>query len=267
MPMDVNVIKLGGSLLTDKSKPYTLRRDLLRSIAREISESFERAVIIHGVGSFGHPPVKKYGLHKGYQSEGNLMDLARTQSIVMTLRMELVKALQEENVRAMLFLPSSQAISEGMRIREFFLEPVRRFLEIGMVPVLGGDIVADQSMGFSVLSGDSIAVYLADKLNARRLIFASDVDGIYTADPKKDEGAKLIPEINLNNLEEIAEISGSSFIDVTRGMAGKIEAVKRYRGLVEKGTEVVFLSMLKYGNLRAYLRGEKGAKYTKIVVK
>ena len=263
---ELSVIKLGGSLITDKSEPYSMRREKFREIAREIRETLDKVIIVHGVGSFGHPPVKEYGLYRGYTGKENLLNLAKTQSIVFELRMELVRALQEEGLNAMIFLPSSQIIADGMRIEEFFTEPIERFLDMGMVPVLGGDIVADRKMGFSVCSGDTLAVYLAEKLGARRLIFASDVDGIYTEDPKRNPEARHIPVIDLNNLESLAEITGSRFTDVTKGMAGKIEAVKRYRRVIEKGTEVVFLSMLTYGNLKAYVNGSSEAKYTRIIL-
>jgi len=264
---DLTIIKLGGSLLTDKSIPYKMRRDKFDDIAREIKETLEKVIIIHGVGSFGHPPVKKYELYKGYTGPENLLNLAKTQSLVFELRIELTKVLQEHGINAMIFLPSSQIVAENMKIKEFFLEPIERYLDMGMVPVLGGDVVVDREMGFSVCSGDTIGVYLAEKLGAKRLIFASDVDGIYTDDPKKNPEAEHIPEINLNDIESLARVTGSQFTDVTKGMAGKIEAVRKYRNIIEKGTEVVFLSMLTYGNLKAYLLGDPKAKYTKITVK
>ncbi len=260
----LNVIKLGGSLLTDKSVPYKSRKEKFRDIGRELRENFEKMIIVHGVGSYGHPPVKKYGLYKGYTGRENLINLAKTQMDVMKLRIDLIKALQMERINAMLFLPSSQIIAYNGRIKEFFVEPIKRFLSMGMVPVIGGDIVADDNMGFSVCSGDILAAYLADALEADRLIFSTDTDGIYTADPKKYSDAVLIRELKIDNIDEIARITGSAFTDVTSGMAGKIESVRKYRGMIERGTEVVILSMLNYGNLTTYLRGDKNARYTKI---
>ncbi len=262
---DLTIIKLGGSLLTDKSTPYRMRKGIFKDIAREIHETLDNLIIIHGVGSYGHPPVKKYELYKGYTGPHNLLDLAKTQTSVFEVRLELTKALQEEGVNAMIFLPSSQIIAEKMKIQEFFLEPIRKFMNIGMVPVIGGDIVIDTKMGFSVCSGDGIAAYLAEKFGAKRLIFATDVEGIFTSDPRKDPDAKLIREINLNKLDLLAKITGSQFTDVTHGMAGKIEAVKQYRDIIEKGTEVVFLSMFTPGHLKAYLSGDPNAKFTRII--
>ncbi len=263
---ELNIIKLGGSIITDKSTPYRIEEERLRRIAREIGEVFgdSRLIIIHGVGSFGHPPVKKYKLYRGFQGPEDLPHLAETQSIVFELRIKLVKALQEEGVNAMLILPSSQIVAEGMKITEFFTEPIEGFLEMGMVPVIGGDMVYDRKMGFSVCSGDVLAVYLAKKLRATRLIFATDVDGIYTSDPKENPDAELIREIRLSSMDNV-ELSGSKHVDVTAGMAGKMESVKNYAEVVEGGTEVVFLSMLEYGNLKAYMMGEPGAKFTRIL--
>ena len=264
--MGLTVIKLGGSLLTDKSKPYTMRKEKFREIARELKESMDEMIIVHGVGSYGHPPVKEYKLYKGYTGKENLLNLAKTQSIVFELRLEFVRALQEEGINAMIFLPSSQIVAEGMKIKKICIEPIKRFLEMGMTPVFGGDIVVDTKMGYSVCSGDLIAAHLASELNAERLIFATDVDGIYTKDPKKDKNAKLLKEINLENMDELARLTGSAFTDVTSGMYGKIETIRKYRNDL-KNTEIVILSMLKEGNLKAYMRNMKDAKFTKIKIK
>jgi len=71
MGKELTVIKLGGSLLTDKSKPYTARKSVIASAARELKECIEEGlieslIIVHGVGSFGHPPVLEYKLYKGF---------------------------------------------------------------------------------------------------------------------------------------------------------------------------------------------------------
>ena len=105
--MGLTVIKLGGSLLTDKSKPYTMRKEKFRKIAKELKENLDEIIIVHGVGSYGHPPVKEYKLYRGYTGKENLLKLSKTQSIVFELRLEFVRALQEEGINAMIFLPSS----------------------------------------------------------------------------------------------------------------------------------------------------------------
>ncbi len=50
----------------------------------------------------------------------------------------------------------------------------------------------DSEQGFAILSGDQLIVRLAIELDAERVIFGSDVDGIFTSNPKLDKNAKLI---------------------------------------------------------------------------
>ena len=81
------VLKLGGSLITDKSKPYSLRADVLKKAAAEVAGSLrdgiiDKLVIVHGVGSYGHPPVIEHKLYKGFIDPSQLLPLSKTQTKV-----------------------------------------------------------------------------------------------------------------------------------------------------------------------------------------
>lgn len=272
MTKELTIIKLGGSLLTDKTKPYTYRKTVLQSVAREIGECFnegliESLVLLHGVGSYGHPPVLEHKLHKGFLSPDQLLPLSRTQESVATLRHIIVKEFQNAGVPICLMYPSSMIISEKMRMTDYFLEPLKGFASVGMVPLLGGDILIDSVMGWSVGSGDQLAVILCEEMGAKRLIFASDVPGIYDADPKLKEDASLIDIINLNDLEATMRRMGESGIeDASGAMKGKLESIIPAKPLIEHGLEVGLLSMMKYGNLKTYLKNED-CQCTRVVVK
>jgi len=62
-------LKLGGSLITEKSVRETVRREVIERAAREVKEALEEGsfglLLGHGSGSFGHYPARKYGVHKG----------------------------------------------------------------------------------------------------------------------------------------------------------------------------------------------------------
>ena len=81
------------------------------------------------------------------------------------------------------------------------LAQVERLLDMGFLPVLHGDGVVDHSIaeggggtkGFSVLSGDIIAEWLCERLNPRRLVFLTDVEGVLDRPPP--EGRTVLPEI------------------------------------------------------------------------
>ena len=56
------VVKLGGSVITDKSKPFSYRSDVVSALAEEIASSDEKVVVVHGGGSFGHTVAKQHGI-------------------------------------------------------------------------------------------------------------------------------------------------------------------------------------------------------------
>ncbi|MFQ5833553.1 MAG: isopentenyl phosphate kinase [Candidatus Thorarchaeota archaeon] len=271
MTQDLTVIKLGGSLLTDKKKPYTYRKKVLESVAREIGECLEEGLIqslilMHGVGSYGHPPVLEHNLHKGFLGPEQLLPLSRTQESVAELRHIIVRELQNAGIPVCLMYPSSMIVSEKMRMTNYFLEPLKGFASVGMVPLLGGDILIDSAMGWSVGSGDQLAVIISKELGAKRLIFASDVAGIYEEDPKITPDASLIEKVNLNELEVTLERMGKSgAVDASGAMKGKLSSIAPAKSQIEKGLEVGLLSMMEYGNLKAFLKGEQ-VPSTRVVV-
>jgi isopentenyl phosphate kinase len=110
-------------------------------------------------------------------------------------------------------------------------------------------------MGFTVLSGDQLASFLAEKMKAQRLIMGVDVDGIFTDDPKKNPSARLIQHLTLAELKNPKNrISGTGVTDVTGGMLGKVSELTL---LVTKGIETMIVNASKSGNIYKVLKGEK----------
>jgi isopentenyl phosphate kinase len=266
------VLKLGGALLTDKLKPYSFRSEILYSAVREIRECMdegliESLVLVQGVGSFGHPPVLKYKLHKGFKNPDQLLHLTFAQKKVAELRTLVVDALYDVGIPACLMYPSSMMVSEKMQIVRHFLEPLERFLSLGMVPLIGGDILVDTAMGFSVGSGDPLLTLIAREFGAKRIVYASDVSGIYDSDPKMNPDAVLFDEIDLSNLNEAIEKMGKAGVeDASGAMQGKVASIEPVTDLIMKGLDVSIISMMEYGSLKALLNGDT-SNSTQIVVK
>ncbi len=271
MAQELTILKLGGSLLTDKTKPYTYREEVLKSVAREIRECLDEGLIqslilIHGVGSYGHPPVLEHKLHKGFLGPEQLMPLSRTQREVADFRHIIWDELQKAEIPVCLMFSSSMITSVKMKMTSYFFESLKGFADVGMVPLTGGDILVDSAMGWSVGSGDQMAVIIAKELGAKRLIFASDVAGIYEADPKVTLNPPLIERVNLDEIDMVLERMGSSgVVDASGAMKGKLTAIAPAKPLIEKGLEVTLISMMEYGNLKGILKGEETPS-TQIVV-
>ncbi|RDE11709.1 MAG: amino acid kinase [Candidatus Thorarchaeota archaeon] len=272
MGNDLTVIKLGGSLLTDKSKPYEARKAVIKSVTRELKTCVDEGLIkslvaVQGVGSYGHPPILEHGLHKGFKGPEQLIPLSKTQRIVNEFREMVAGEFHLAGLPVNLLHPSSMVVAEKMRITKYFLDPLKGYLSLGMVPLLGGDMLYDTAMGFSVGSGDQLAVLLARELSAKRLIFAMDVAGIYTGNPKTDPKASVIKEVNLNETDKVlAQMGSSGTVDASGAIKGKLAAIAQVKDLVGAGLQVTLLSMMKQGNLLALLRGQTVA-CTHVVVK
>ncbi len=267
MPSDLTIIKLGGALITDKSKPYTLRKAILKQAAKEIAKAIGPCIVVHGVGSFGHVPVIKRKLYSGFQNKNQLPALSQTMIEVFELRMHVTKALQEAGLAPVIFLPSNIFFMTHGEISGHFSGAFRQFLNLGMTVLLGGGMCADEKNGFSVCSGDKIIHLLARLLNPKHVIFATDVSGFYTADPKLDPTAQLIPHISLSNLGDIEKLAEEAATpDITKGMKGKIEEIKRFKSILETGTQVAILGMMEPGILTRYLQDDKDVPCTRITL-
>ena len=257
----LTILKLGGALLTDKTQPYTLRPGVPAQVVDELRACrddglIERLIIVHGVGSFGHPPVVAHKLHKGFQTPAQLIHLTEAQNRVMELRLTLAQACRHADLPVATILPSSCMTADGFVRQEMFLDAVGGFLDLGMIPVLGGDVLVDRRAGFSVHSGDAIAVDLARHFGATRLVFATAVDGIYTRDPAQDPDAVRLAQFSLGQAASgAAQLARQARVDASGAMAGKLDAVRRAADAMDAGLRVDVISMLTPGNLAALLRG------------
>jgi isopentenyl phosphate kinase len=259
----ITILKLGGSLLTDKSTPYKLREGILDSIASELLECIklgliESLIVIHGVGSFGHPPVIEFKLYTGFRNANQLVNLSKTQNIVNKFRLMIVDSFIKAGIPVNLMHTSSMVVRKKGNISHFALDALKGYLSIGMVPLIGGDMIYDREIGFSICSGDLLAVHIARELGANQLIFASDVEGVYDKDPKVHSNAVMIKEININEIEiMVSGMEDTNRKDITGRMKGKLLSIIPMRDLIEKGLKVSILSMRTPNTLKKFLEGDE----------
>ena len=249
----VQILKLGGSVITHKDKYFAPDTENIKRLAKEIAESKSKSlIIVHGAGSFGHPVAKKYNISEGLKSPEQLVGFSETHQSMTRLNQIIVDTLLEAGVPAFGISASSMLVTENRRLVDIDTSIIKRCLETGLIPVMYGDAVLDTEQGFAILSGDQLIVRLALDFNVEKVIFGSDVDGVYTSNPKLDKDAKLIPELSLGNFT--ADVGDTTFTDVTGGMLGKLnQAVDA----VKSGAEVVFLNALAPKRVEAALKGEK----------
>ncbi|MCA1814651.1 MAG: isopentenyl phosphate kinase family protein [Halobacteriales archaeon] len=244
------LVKLGGSIITRKGGAKQVRRDVLRRLAHEVA-AVPELIVLHGAGSFGHTLAKKAGLKQGIARPSQFHAASLVSADVRTLHVEVLRALQAAKARPFSMPPGQVGFARGGQLAVMAMGPFRLALQQGFTPVSCGDVLLDEQQGVAIVSADAVALHLARELGAERMVFATDVDGIYTAPPGKP-GAELIEHCSPDALRKHV-LGGSGKTDVTGGMAGKGQAIA---AMAELGCEVWVVNGLKPGRVRDALRGK-----------
>ena len=209
------ILKLGGSVITDKRADCAVDNNRLESIATAIAGAGPGGVvIIHGAGSCGHPEAKRYHLDAG-ASAGNTEGIFVTHRVVSGLNDAVVLALREHGVAAIGVHPLHTGVADDGRLVGFECRNLEKMLALGMVPVIHGDVVMDLSRGACIISGDQLVRYLAVALKINRVGLATDVPGVL-------DGGAVVPEITRSTVTAL-HIGNSTHTDVTGGMRGKLQ--------------------------------------------
>ncbi|MFX1357775.1 MAG: type 2 isopentenyl-diphosphate Delta-isomerase [Promethearchaeota archaeon] len=229
----VVLLKLGGSLLTDKSKPFSIREDVIESSINQIINSEQKLILIHGGGSFGHPVAKKYSISKGYNKsiENQLLGLSETHEAMNKLNTLIVNKFLKKNYPVIQFQPSSIFFKDSQKILIRSIETMEAALDMGLLPILYGDIIFDSKGSFSIISGDQIILELCQNLhkyNVSKVIFAIEKDGIFIQSNNNEESnVILVSQVTSDKLDDLKLAKLGEKIDVTGGIQGKIDIIKK----------------------------------------
>jgi isopentenyl phosphate kinase len=252
----LTILKLGGSAVTKKEKPFTPNVNAINRLAGEIKKAkVKPLLIIHGGGSFGHPLANKYKIKEGYRTPAQVLGFSKTHYAMVKLNKLILDSLIRQGIPAVSIQPSACIVTKNGRIKYMETKPLLNLLEIGFTPILYGDAVIDLAKGFTILSGDQLASSLAVNLNARRIIFGVDVDGLFTANPKLDPTAKLFKELSIIKLRKLKRsFAKAKVTDVTGGMLGKILELTP---AIEKGVPAIIVNAAKPSRVYKALRDKK----------
>ena len=250
---EIYVLKIGGSVLTEKGAEKSARASEIERISEEIAAAIRewressmrrKLILVHGAGSFGHPQAMKF------LKSGEARDAILTHLAVCELNAMFVASLLRKGVSAIPLHPfcifsaseDFNALNERVaRILNANAEKSERASGI-LVPVLHGDVIFNGD-SFQILSGDRIVVHLAAHFNAKKVGVGTDKDGVL------DSNGRLIESIRHTEVEKIDSLRGSEHVDVTGGM---LEKVRLLADLASKGINSLLfnakrpLSVLKF---------------------
>jgi len=251
-------LKLGGSLITDKTRPYTPRLETLDNLAFQVAAAFKektdlRVVLGHGSGSFGHQAASKYGTRDGVSGPKEWRGFAEVWYQASALNRLVVEALRNAGLPAVTLAPIAAVTARDGQVAAWDLAPLKAALADGLLPVLHGDVVFDETRGGTILSTEDLFAHLARQLHPERILLAGLEAGVWEAFPRR---IHLVSEMTPQTFVQQASGLGRSVgADVTGGMQAKVTEMLK---LVEQvpGLEVLIFSGEEADNIRRALHGE-----------
>ena len=228
------LLKLGGSVITDKNQPFVPREDVIRRLGQEIRQALDdrpglQLILGHGSGSFGHVVAQKYRTREGIINASEALrreswrGFLETAAAAARLNRLVTDVLLEKGVPIVSYQPSASARCRKGELMYFDTHPMKQVLGAGLVPIIYGDVAVDAVQGCTIISTEQIFDNVARELQPARIILAGIVDGVYDADPLVNPDAVRYEEITLDNWPEVeAALGGSHGTDVTGGMWSKV---------------------------------------------
>jgi glutamate 5-kinase len=250
------VVKIGTTTLTHKSGLLNHRRlNTLVQILADLKNSGREVIVVTsgavgvGMGELGFSQRPK--------------DMPTIQACAALGQSELMytydKLFGEYKHKVAQILLTRDVVEEERRKRNV-TNTFDRLLELGVIPIVNeNDTVSVEELEFG--DNDTLSAIVAVLVKADGLVLLSDTDGMYTADPKKDPTAKLIPVVE--DIDAVMDIAGGPGAFGKGGMITKVHAAKK---VCAEGIDMVIINgaepMLLYDlfdgkSIGTYFRGGK----------
>jgi len=221
------LIKLGGSIITNKKKPLSAKRKTIDNIVSSFRKINEDFVVVHGGGSYGHYWSVKYDMHtkpKKYDPKGV--------SIVKNSMIELNTIILNSFLKNKMnpyCLPPTDFVMGNKPINRKILE-IKKIANSGLIPITYGDALWYGNKKSYILSGDKIMSLLARVLRPRLSIFVLNEDGLYS-----DMKAKKL----IYDFKDEKIFIKKTVMDVTGGMTRKVAEASKISKI---GLKVFFVN-------------------------
>jgi len=245
------LVKAGGSFITYKDKVFSVNYLALENLSKILLSTMNRYRIIlgNGGGSFAHPVVKMF------QKSDPKMLIVQCQKATRLLNKIIVDYLVDRGVPAT-SMQTSAFIYRKHNAVEAFIEPLITALSHGIIPVVYGECIFDEEKCYDILSTEKVFESIASKTTVTRIVLLTDVDGVYTCNPKECSNPELIPRITKRNIDEVLGIlKAESGRDVTGSIYSKVKSMSIFS---EKyGVRIYIVSGFNIADSIKAVRGEE----------
>jgi len=223
--METVFLKLGGSIITDKTQTEHARPDVIRRLAGEVRAALSarpemRLVLGHGSGSFGHVAAQKHGTREGVRGATAWIGFAMVAASAARLNQIITDLFIKAHVPVVGLPPSASARCTDGRLIYLDTIALHTHLRNGLVPLVHGDVALDSVRGATIVSTEDVFAYLASELEPDRVLLAGEAAGVYPGADLSGEVIRLITPATMG--QHVAALGRSHGVDVTGGMAAKV---------------------------------------------
>ncbi len=160
-----------------------------------------------------------------------------------------------EGIPVFSFPPHAFGMSKDNEFSVSYSGQIRNAIKFGLVPVIYGDIVMDSSRGVSDISTEEVLRSLSYEMRPDVVVISTDVNGLFTKNPKTYPDAELIKFVDSGNITEALSYAGESLkIDSTGGMRAKVLSL--YKTVHATGSTGYIVNANEKGALRDVLLGK-----------
>lgn len=255
----INFLKLGGSLITDKSKEKRVHRRRLDRLAKEAAAAITanpetKWVLGHGSGSFGHFTAAKYQTQRGVISALDWKGFVQVWRDARELNQIVTDALLQAGIPVIHFPASAFLTTRTRLVKTVYADPLIHALSKGLVPLVAGDVIFDHEIGGTIFSTEEILAALSEDITPTRVLLCGLDRGVFADFPKNRQ---LIPVLRAGSVA-FDRIQGSNGVDVTGGMLTKVQLMMDMVQRHPETTVQIFDGIKKDNLLNVMLGSEIG---------
>lgn len=216
-------LKLGGSLITDKTQPETALPDVIFNLLSDVknyrdSHPEQKILLGHGSGSFGHHAAAKFNTRSGVSTFVEWQGFRKVWASARKLNQVVLDVGLRTNLDMISFPPSSGLLSQQAQVVTWNTRPLEMALENGLIPVIYGDVVFDEILGGTIFSTEELFAHLANSLKPSRILLAGKEAAVFADYPINQQPIAHISRFSA--LESYLQTSENQ--DVTGGMRSKV---------------------------------------------
>ena len=167
----ITLIKLGGSLITNKNKPFTANKKVIERLSREIKTALKtykgNLLIAHGSGSFGHTVASIYKTQEGIINKKSIKGFPLVADAARKINVIVMDKLLEVKLPVISFSPLSFIYTKNQKAKRSLVNSIEKALSLELIPVVYGDVIMDEQKGFCIYSGEKTLNLLTTTLKKK----------------------------------------------------------------------------------------------------